>query len=128
MDKNTKEVVTAWNKSGVIGKILIAFIVLVAAFLIWDKVTTGAMLSEYMRQGDILQTMVENQAEMNRFKRCIKDAHDEATAEFDDLLKVLGGVIQSAGIPFPQDLNLGIQEFRKTMALVKDCLIFPEES
>lgn len=116
------------SKSKTVQATLIAIVAVTFGFLIWTNIVIGRMMGEYVRQGSILQQLVQNQADINKFKKCIKEAHDDTTEEYNRMLQILGKTLQVNNVNFPNDLNVAIQAFRKKYDYIKDCLIFPENN
>jgi len=128
MDNNTKEVVNAFTTSGVVGKVLIVFMIIFVIFFVWDKVDNNRSFQEYVKQGETLQVLVKNQAQVEAIKKCVNLAVDSAISEFNkNFIPQLGKTLQDSGIPFPQDLNMSILNVRQDFLEVKNCLIFPKK-
>jgi len=125
MNNNVKEVAQAFTKSGIIGKILITFSIFLVLFLlvfVWYNIQNNKLIVS-------IEALIQNQARLDVFKRCIKDAYDDGMVEYNqELLPVLGTILQEHGIAFPQKLNTSILKFQTKMNRIQDCLIFPEDN
>ena len=118
----------AWIKGGIVNKILLLFGALFFMIFFWSNIQNEKMLNELIKQNQNVEKLIEEQAELKTFKRCIKDAHDKASDEFNnELLMVLGNTLSKNNIAFPQDLNKTIVDFREKFYFVIECLIFPED-
>lgn len=125
---DVKEVAKAFSMSGIIGKILVTFVIIFVIIFVYSNVQNTITLAEFVKQNRNIETLIKNQAEMKIFKRCVKNACDTAETEFNNsLLMTLGKILKENKVEFPQELNIVILKFREKLTDIKDCLIFPEE-
>lgn len=132
MKDRMNSILKSFSDSGIIGKIIIAFtfiIIMIFLVLTYQSNTQNEkMLNQLTLQNKNVEDLIENQTQIEVFKKCIKKAHEKAMNGFNnDFLILLGSTLQKNNVPFPQELNKCIQEFRTAMETLKDCLIFPEE-
>lgn len=128
MQNNTGKVIEAWAKSGIIGKILIAFLAVfvllcVILFIFYDRT-----LTTFQNHAKSIKALVVYMTEIDKFKRCMKDALDKADENYNEkLLPYIGELLKKHTIPFPQELNLKLLNYQKEFKYAYDCLIFPED-
>lgn len=133
-DAISKETANAFIKSGDLGKILIFVLVIflmVLGSVMWILQSNNIQqLDEFKTQGKSLKTlsdglskMLTNQANVNELRRDIYIAYTMADKEFDDAIKILGTVLQGYKIPFPQDLNMALKDFRAAFKVINSKLI-----
>lgn len=124
----TKEI-EAIVKSGIIGKILIAFIVLFGIFIgsfVWQNIQADKTLEQLVKLNINIQNLIESQDRIDNMKIDIKESYDISMDEFNNrLLKILGTTLQNNKVPFPQELNEAIATFRCKLEAIKNCLISP---
>jgi hypothetical protein len=125
---DVKSVANAFSLSGIVGKLLITFIIIFVIIFVYSNVQNTITLTELVKQNSNVEKLIQNQVKIDIFKKCIKLAYDDTMSEFNtELLIILGATMQENNVAFPQSLNKAIQKFRHKMEVVKDCLIFPEE-
>ena len=115
--------------TGVIGKVLIAFIVLFGLFIgafAWQNIQADKTLSELIKLNVNIQNMIEAQDQIKDLKIDIKESYDVSMDEFNNvLLDIIGKTFDDNQVPFPQTLNNSIKNFRIKMEEIKNCLIMP---
>lgn len=129
---NEKELMGAFSKSGIIGKVILGFIIFASLFLsvfVWNTIQNNKAVTEMIRQNDNIETLIQEQAKVEVLKRCIKTEYDKAMDYYsDELIQTFGKILNQNNIPFPQELNIILQECRKKLNEINDCLIFPEDA
>ena len=118
MDEN--KVVDGFLKSGVIGKILITFLIIFVISTIIDKLENNRVLTA-------IEGMLENQAKIDVLKKCIKQNYDIAEQQWRETKLIIGKTLEDNGVSFPNDLNTAFQKYDIKREEIKDCLIFPED-
>lgn len=127
-DKTKESFFTAWVKGGIVNKILLLFGALFIMIFVWSNMQNEKMLGELVKQNKNVEKLIQEQTKLKAFKKCIKDAHDDASMEFNKkLLMILGETLSDNNVAFPQELNESIVQFREKFNIIKDCLIFPED-
>lgn len=126
--KDTKDIKEMWMNSGVIGRVIIGFLVLTIIFM---SVFMALIMQSNVQNEKLLNnlsSMIEEGRETIKLKKCILKEYNESTIFFNkDLLMCLGNFMNINNITFPQELNVKIQEYRTKMDKIKDCLIIPED-
>lgn len=126
-----KVVSKSFDKSGPIGKVIIGFCVFAGLFLsvfVWATIQNTTVLNEMVRQNNNIEVMINNQVKLDVFKRCIKNAYDQANEFYnDEVLTSFGKILMEFNIPFPDELNTVLIKYRKKISFINDCLIFPED-
>lgn len=121
----------SFDKAGPVGKVIIGFCVFAALFLsvlTWSVAQNSTVLNEMVRQNNNIETLVDNQGQLDVFRRCIKVACDDANEYFnEEILKTIGDVLSEYSVPFPDNLNENLLKYGKKTDFIKDCLIFPED-
>lgn len=157
--KLDKEVKAATNvavegivKGNIVTKIIIYSIVtilIIGGMFFWSTIQVDKQQKQANMQLDQLvllnnniQHMIQNQAKIDVFRRCIKAAYDNTIESYaesinyfnNDFIRILGKTMEAHNVPFPQELNESIQKFRSNMQrfrdkaeVIKSCLIFPED-
>lgn len=126
--KDTKDMVNAWNQSGIVGKFIIGFVIIVIAFLIYTTINAERLLYSIAEQNANIEILIKEQAELKKFKKCVKKELDETNDFYiNELLPAIGKILQQNNVPFPQELNLSFMKFREHFQKIYNCLIFPEE-
>lgn len=98
---------------------------------IWDKVDSSterkesrAVLEEYIRQGDMLEKIVDRQENIDTLKKAINMAAQAAIDEFNnEFISVLGETLANNNVSFPNTLNKAIRDVREKFSEVKNRLI-----
>lgn len=124
MDKNMKE---AFVQSGTTGKVIIGFCLIVMIFLgvfAWLSAEGNAQGNRLIMK---LTELIEEQKQLEFFKKCVHEDLGEATIYYnDELIPEIGKILTENNIPFPQGLNVKFMKYREKMEAIKDCLIFPD--
>lgn len=127
-DKIIEPIIKEFTQNSVIGKIIIAFtFIVVMIFLVltyWSNKQSEKMLNQLTIQNSNVESLIENQTQIDIFKQCVNEQHESAMKTFNNKFIIkLGKVLLEYNVPFPQELNETIYEFRQEMADLKDCLI-----
>lgn len=93
-------VMKGFTASGVIGKIIIAFtciiIIIFLGLMYYSLVQNDRMLAQLTIQNKNVEKLIENQTQIEVFKRCIKKEHDKATKVFNNEFLILPSVFRSS--------------------------------
>ena len=128
MSKETIEMIGVLAKSGIVKAAFIFCIIIVLLMIGWAQFNSTVMYGELVKQNKNVEHLINEQAEIKVFKKCVKKEYDSTMGEFNgEFIKLLGEFMAHNNILFPQEINISIQEFRKKAERIKDCLIFPEE-
>ena len=128
MSKEVETITKGFVNSGIVGKILITFFVIFLFLFAWNVFQSNVVLQELVKGNKNVESLIQEQAEIKVFRRCVKEEYDITMKEFNcELLKILGNTLSENGITFPQELNESILQFREKAEKIKDCLIFPED-
>lgn len=129
MEKKDKiGIVEAFNKSGTLKAAFITFIVIILGILVWTNYNMDRMFKQFVRQGDSLAFIAGQTANIDTLKKCVNSEYNEAAAEFGKMINMIGKTLEKNQVPFPQDLNEAINDFRGKFGDIKECLIFPEDT
>jgi hypothetical protein len=138
-DAKTIETVTrGFFNSGTITQLIVLIIFIIGAGVfvfseIQDNKQGGETLEEIKKANSniekLLFELIEKQGDIETLTRCVNKAHGEAVEVFDnEFTIILGETLAGAGmIQFPTKLNAAFQKYKKKVADIKDCLIFPED-
>ena len=126
--KEMESITKTFINSGIIGKIILAFVLIFLCLFAWNVFINNIVLKQLVEGNNNIEDMINKQTQIDVFRKCIKKSYDDAMVEYNEnFIKILGETMKEYQVTFPQKLNLSIQTFRKKAELIKDCLIFPED-
>ena len=86
------------------------------------------ILEEIKQSNDNIERLIEQSRKIEEFRECVGDVSDELNEIFqDDLLQTLGTTLGEYQVPFPQNLNESISNFRISLNKLPKCLIDPKK-
>lgn len=133
-----KEAVDAFVKSGDIGKILIfsliAMIIVISALVWIMQYNNTKQLAEFQSQGKAVSEisssiglMLSQTASVNDLRKEVFLSYKQADKNFAKVTAVLGAILEEHGVPFPQDLNIVITEFRSSFREINEKLVIIQD-